>query len=767
MMNAPTNNRVESTLDHLGQLKLLLQREGGRLRGQIDLSALQDPASIACHFKNGFAQQVAEERHFLTLHGETVLTFEAADISPLVFTLYGEPVYSETADMRLTVTELRLLALSDVPPLHVPAPRDLWAGFDPALHAPITELHTHSSGQIDAASLMEMALAHGLDYPTELLDRLRIAYDVAGVKKKGGYGFRFSPLEAEGLACEVENKPCDVIPLTVLSEAAREQLMRQFCIPQDVAICFSDFDREFYRFVNPLVKHPALAQDLILAIARACQRNGIRYCELSTASMLNLDAHGEAGWFAAMIRAVAQAEAEMGVVLRFLVGVPRTFGPAKVMAEIAKTKFAARHPYIAGIDLLGYEANKTSDFAAALAHIADWARAYDGSELKPVDGWDFKRDFTIRIHAGETGKHHGNVAEAVNIAKRFGIRVRIAHALNEEADTALDTTIRELSSQEPPLVSMEFCPDSNIAYNNIQDLHEIPFARWLSCCHSWFLGSDGAGAIQTTPVQLALSALAAGVTLDQLVMMRAKEEAFIADQMQRFAAKQRAYRSLYPQDAAFLAQMVSHIRAIQAMTNPDPIRPLLPEPFHGKIPILVAGASHESLEEVDSATQQKIREAVRLLVDALDPAHVYFVVGRTKHEGVTGMLDDALMAHNTRQPMNKFEVLALTTEDTTDLAHAISWVVPQAGTREKVPDNLISFMASSPVRGVCIFIGGKNFTADMILKCRRSKELPYLLMANVAGASRNFARRALPQQCFTDASGLLQHIATLLPGALH
>src|SRR6185369_15579209 len=175
----------------------------------------------------------------------------------------------------------------------------------------------------------------------------------------------------------------------------------------------------------------------------------------------------------------------------------------------------------------GYESNRTSDFSAALAHIADWARSCEGSELSEKDGWDFKRDFTIRIHAGETGKNSGNVAEAVKIARDFGVHVRVAHAINEAIDPRLDKEILELSSHVPPLVSMEFCPSSNLAYNNIQDIRRVPFKRWLKYCKDWFLGSDGAGAIQTTPTQLALSALAGGCTIAQLAEMRRCEERFI------------------------------------------------------------------------------------------------------------------------------------------------------------------------------------------------------------------------------------------------
>ena len=133
------------------------------------------------------------------------------------------------------------------------------------------------------------------------------------------------------------------------------------------------------------------------------------------------------------------------------------------------------------------------------------------------------------------------MAEAVHIAEKYGIHVRIAHAVNEKTDPQLDRTIARLSEKHPPEVSIEFCPPSNIAYNNVQDVREVPFTRWLKSCKSWFLGSDGAGAIQTTPTQIALSAMAAGVTIKQLAAMHKTEERFIADQQKNVAAKSLAY----------------------------------------------------------------------------------------------------------------------------------------------------------------------------------------------------------------------------------
>ncbi len=497
------------TLDHNEQIPVEVHREGynHEVTVSIDLQTLENPSNLGGqqgHFQEGIKLLVdGKLLRSTTPHLEGhILKFTGTfpdEAKTLTLTLYGQPILTLQAEgddfvldparahERLTVDDLRMLATSDIRQDHVPTPRSLFKGFDPARHAPITDLHTHSSAQIGNVDLMDMALYRELDYPVELLQLLHIdltAEEQNKIKKKEGRGARFSPLEHElpKLDCETQNAPCDVIPLNALTPEHQKQLQDQLRVAQDMTLSFSDFDRQYYRFVNPLVKNPALTKDMIMRIAQDYEQNGVKYAELSTASMLNLDAKGQATWFKEMIEAVKEAEQETGVTLRFLIGVPRSYGPAKVMAELEKIKYAARHPLIAGVDLLGYESNSTSDFSAALSHIADWARAPEGTELRTEDGWDFKHDFTIRIHAGETGKKSGNVAEAVKIADDFGVRVRIAHAVKQAKDPRLDEKIAELSSLESPLVSMEFCPSSNLAYNNIQDIRAVPLSRWLKCC---------------------------------------------------------------------------------------------------------------------------------------------------------------------------------------------------------------------------------------------------------------------------------------------
>jgi adenosine deaminase len=781
--------QIAATLDHNGQIPVMVNERGL----SIHLDALEKPGDFGGdhgHLQQGLKLYQDGKLLYITPHYDTVaktVNFHGDFLKKgtvLQLRLYDQPVltlrYSAEGMAvmkgheyeRLTIDDMRMLATSQTQQENVPMNRALFAGFDPKKHAPITDLHTHSSAQLSNEQLIGLALKHGLSYPVELLKKLniRLSNEEASAIQSHGLGASFQPTEHEKprLHCETQNEACDVIPLSALTPEHLQRLQDQLRIPQDMTLSFTDFDKEYYRFVNPLVKNPVLTKDLILTIARDYAKHGIKYAELSTGAMLNLDKQGQATWFKEMIETVKEAEAETGVQLRFLIGIPRSYGPAKVIAELQKIKYAARHPLIAGIDLLGYESDRTSKFSAALSHIADWARAPEGTELSVEQGWDFKRDFTIRIHAGETGKNSGNVAEAVDIAERYGVHVRIAHAINEALDPELDAKIRKLSSQEPPLVSMEFCPSSNLAYNNIQHVSEVPLPRWLKCCKSWFLGTDGAGAIQTTPVQLSLAALGAGATLDQLAELHANEKKFIARAQKNFDLKTAAYRSLYGKeaDAEFLKGFAAHAKEINDLIDPktlDPVHPKLPKIFEGKRPILVAGASQESFDDIQRKTQSEIVRAMRMLVAATDPKKTYFVVGRSKSEGLTAALDQAIVEHNEANPTNKFAVLALITEDISDLPRSISWVVPQPGRHDSVPENIVNFMRGTlgSIPGISIFIGGSNYTSDMILKTRQGSGMAFLLMENVKGASHSHAKKLGASYHFNNGDSLLNRIGRL------
>ncbi len=784
-----------ATLDHNGQIPVrLVAQADGKLEFILDLRLIHSHHLLGRegHLRAGGLDvqvdgkspnsNITYDKPNKTLHMVVDARPSAQDVT---LTLYGKPLlYWKHRDgkwmsdatkqhHRLLASELRVLGTSEVAPHDVPADRALFEGFDAAAHAPITDLHTHSSAQISAHEFMELGLKHEMDYPVELLEKLgiKLSDEERAHVRSDGISRKFDPTLAEGLKCEQGGSTkCDVIPLSQLTKAHRDRIEQKLHVPQDAVLCFSDFDREMYRFLNPFSKNEVLTRDVIFKIGESYAAHGIRYAELSTGAMLTTGENGKAEWFREMVEAVDEVEKKHGVRLRFLVGIPRDKPPHEVLAALEKIKYAARHPYIAGVDILGYENNKAKQLSWALEHIADWARVSEGSDLKLEDGWDFKRDFLLRTHAGETAKNDGNVAESIRIAERTGVRVRVAHAVHEKEDGQLDGKVANLAARDHDAFGFEFCPISNIAYNNILKLDAIPLQRWIKLCRNWFLGSDGAGAVQSTPTQLALSALAGGLTIKDLEHLRHNETQYIAEEKARNAVKTQAFQKRYGDtmavaNDAFFKGFEEHLAYVNALTNPkhiDPLRPKLPREYDAKIPVLIAGAGGDSWQKMLPKTQEDAAHAMRLLVAALDPKQVFFTCGRTKDEGITKALDDAIRLHNEAQPSNPFRLLSLNTDETNDVANSIHWMVPQGGDTSKVAANITSFMNNHPMTGVSVFIGGSNFTLDMIKQTMDNPAAKFLLMENAEGATKDYTGKVKDERKFSDAFTLVQRMAEAL-----
>lgn len=132
---------------------------------------------------------------------------------------------------------------------------------------------------------------------------------------------------------------------------------------------------------------------------------------------------------------------------------------------------------------------------------------------------------------------------------------------------------------------------------------------------------------------------------------------------------------------------------------------------------------------------------------------------------MTAALDEAIMEHNATHPTNKFNVLALLTEDIPDLPRSIGWVVQQKGKRDNVPDNIVKFMRGNlgpgKTPGISIFIGGSNYTSDMIKKCRGDEGLAYVLMEGAEGASAKHALKVHAQHRFSNGTSLVTRIMNM------
>lgn len=725
-------------------------------------------ASVSPHFAGHLARHMVLKvgnKHITPQEHARALRFALpAGAAQLTAILRGRPVAQFTrrgstlvptaqhAIYQLVAAETRTLGLERAIAA-VPYDRAARKGFNPERHAPLTDVHTHASAQISAEDLF--AIAEEADrrtpvaYPTELLEKLGVPPQ-KDQPVMSMPSFEFTPLREEGLACERGNgATCAGVRIGALSERQRATVIAQMRVAGDATLLLSDFERRLYRYRNPLVKNPALTKAMLRKIAEDYAAQGIAYAELSTGSMMN------PSWFKAMAEVIDELEREQKVTIRFLIGLPRNIGPQETLIVMKRIQYLAQHPYIVGVDLLGYEINKTSDFHWALAHLAQWARDARG-------GWDFAHDFTIRIHAGETGKNPENVHDAITIARDYGVRVRVAHALRASIDKSTAAALKTLRGVSDRF-AFEMCPDSNQVYMNNMLVHTSPVKERFKHAPT-FLGTDGGGALATTPWQLAFSALAAGLTLKDLAAMRTAERAFIARQRQREAKKRKLFAARYAGLEAFLSGYEQEFAKIPR--EKQALLTYLPASFHGKTPVLIAGASGTSWNELNAADRRTIRQVVQFLVRVTDPKKAYFVLGRVQKEGVSKALDIAVRAHNARHPDKRFDVLGRYAGaehyPTGELAETISWVQNIPGGRDAVPGSMLDFLETH--EGCALFCGGTAFTAEMAKGAAIFRDIPHALMVPALGILAE-AAAVLPQE--TQFNSLDAFIALLRTSRLN
>lgn len=648
----------------------------------------------------------------------------------------------------------------------LPYDRKARAGFRMDKHAPITDVHTHSTAQITAEGMMRVAeaidheasddVSKGMAYPVELLEKLGVPLQPEQETHKVP-SFFFSPTAKQGLACEQQGGVCQAVRIRDLTPAQKKAITAKIQVLGDETMPFGDFDPHMYRFRNPLAKHPGMARRMLMEIAADYARNGVEYAELSTSSMmLSTD------WLKEMIATVNDIERDgiqvtmedVSVVnrkphLRFLVAIQRNLNPQTTLEYIERIKYLARHPYIVGADLVGYESNKTRDFHWALSHLAQWASVSQGTELTPQSGWDMKRDFVIRVHAGETGKNPENVRDAIAFAKNYGVRVRVAHALNVKLEKSDERDIRRLAQEKDSdgnlrdLIGVELCPDSNQVFLTKPLVHDAPVQARRNLNAPTFLGTDGGGAIATNQRQLAYSAIAAGATLKDLELMRQDERGYIERQARREQKKRLAYDSLYGEsaDEVFLTGYKQRVSELQAAVQDG-----LPKTMRKKTPILIGGASGETWKSLSDSERKQIIKSIQLLVHTLDPEKTYFVLGRTKNEGVSNILDQVVKEYNLKHPTRQFQVLArysgAMNEPTSELPESVDWVHMIPGERSKVSKSMIEFIDA--YHGRALFFGGSTFTTEMIEYCHQG---------------------GIPFQMFVPSDGMIREKSQTVPDA--
>jgi adenosine deaminase len=654
---------------------------------------------------------------------------------------------------KLTVFETRMLANEK---LHRWLPYQRGALKPPALR---TDLHTHSSGQVSADGLMEIAVRGKVLYPTRLLDELGVLYEVKHIRRTKR--FFYPPTDGPEIGRIPEEE--DGVPLDTISTQGRKMLGAAMSVPPDRQVTFGDLEVSVYRFRTPITKSPSIAHELLKKYAEEYSQQGVQYAEITaTSGGLLLPEY-----LTMVHEKLPQIEAETGVQLRFLAGLPRNLPEELLAREVEKLKIAGASPYIVGVDFVGFEDNKIGDLEPHIKSIAEWAEHHDP-------------EFTLRIHAGENRKNLTNVRESLRLAQKYRMRVRIGHAAHGLDGEALE--IAEALAKDN-LVVIEFNPDSNLALNNIDTAEELEMVKCLNREIPFVVCSDGGGLFQTDIWQLDDTASFAGLKehhLDTIVQhenrhMRREAARFdrksrllapdyVARLEERFAALPTLTIQPRADSDATTRAFEEHLRRLGIQCSKESVE----QATSGKRPLLVLGASGARWwDKISRLYQSIIRDVAQGVVSAIDPASTYLMIGRPKNAGITSVLSAAVIAHNEApkgaQEISLISATVQADQTTQSFTPGLTHVIPLQGGLFTVPHQLIDYVADR--EGMVVFIGGGTFVRDAILVARE-RGIPFALMCGPEGASTDKSVMFDASRQFSDLEGLLRIVREQRPELL-
>lgn len=590
-----------------------------------------------------------------------------------------------------------------------------------------TDLHTHSSSEISGRDLVALAVKHDACYPVRLLTEIGIQADES--KLRSVHRVWFPPLEPNPEAIPTQEK---AMPVREMAEEERARLAAALNVRADRQSITGEMELDYYRLRYPLAKEPGIFKDIWETIAREYRSQGIHYAEITISTP-------DEGQLKTLFEVLPGIEKETGVKLRFLIGMPRTLPRPQLHEIIEKSKVLSASPYFMGLDIIGYEVNKTNHFDEELRGMAQWIK-----EENP--------DFTLRVHAGENAKNLENVHEVLRIADEFGVRTRIGHAVYGVANEATMALAARLS--EAGKLVLEFNIDSNLALNNIDGFGAIPFDTYRKNGIRFVISSDGNGFYQTSARQLEKDLEHAGVSLSTLDAIRSTQLELVDKQSRYSDAKFGALRKKYngADDAHCLSEQAKELakdcktiagntpRALSsgpssAFGNQDielVWHEELPELLGNRQPVFLFGASGASWRRIAKDQQKEASIAVDMMVHALDPEKTFFVVGRAKNSGLSEKLNEANMAQ--KQPLY---VMSLQTPDAMmdEDNHKVrlDYIKPIENNFVALAKRLVGFCKRH--RGEMIGIGGAAFSRDVILKARH-EGVGLQVMTNVQGASQ-------------------------------
>jgi len=635
-----------------------------------------------------------------------------------------------------------------------------------------TDLHTHFAGALSSEQLIEIASGQGVFYTKDQLQKIQINTDYL----------------------EANDKNQVLLDDVILNTANREKLINAMKIDTSEQETFNRME-DIYSFRNPITKNPNLFMPMVEEIAKDCASSGVKYIELSLASVIS-----NFGQLKQLAEKMPQIEKETGTQVRFLGAMWRHSDKEWNNDEVDRLKVMSKSPYVVGCDFMGHETNSTMEFYDNIKTMAKYAIENDPN-------------FVIRVHAGENALFKANARQALlaieeahfelqqNSKKKLPYpQVRLGHGIYgfdepapwDEKDRTKNTSTLDLCKSLNAVI--EFNMSSNLSLNNINSLNEIPIKKYLDNNIQVVLGTDGKGIYSTSIEQEKLLAKQAGLELEDFKKIEQTEKAIIKKASQRFKAYkstkisnlekevESCYTNGTPQYNEEVSQkyrqsfveMQERLKSLIVDSNAETNLEEINKVTEGKTPILITGSSAKHWPKISEENQEKVRNLFKVLAEVIDPETAYIITGGTNH-GVEKQAHIIMNERNQKQE-NKLVVLGTLTEEAANMefnsvepdtiTHAI---IAQLNNRPAkkwfdLPDAVLNMVQQQ--NGAVLAVGGGPIVSDMI---QRSHNLGLNLniMDNIEGASADKAKALEGNDySFNDALDLIKKIKSQNPNAI-
>lgn len=600
-------------------------------------------------------------------------------------------------------------------------------------HSIKTDLHTHYAGAPTAISLINLGLDKDLKYPTDLLRKAGIILDT----------------EEKTISLKSLSKP----ELQILENAMQISVGEQIRFSND-----NENLEKIYSFRQPFFRDYSLTSDLLEIIAKEYAQNGVSYVELSGSQIFDLDK--EPQMLKIATEKIPELEEKYGVKLRFLGAMTRYDDVEWSLDQLEKIKLVANNPYIVGIDVVGHETNSTLDIVNNIEPYMLFAK-------------ENNLDWTFRFHAGENPSHPENVKEALKLAEKHAVNIRIGHGLY-----GIDKETLSLAKRTNAII--EINSSSNLSLNNVTDIEEMqPLVFYLKNGINIVLGTDSPGIYQTTsPQELAVAQRILqrnGLSSDLIDKILTTEETVLNRRHQEEVRLSSIKNStVIPPVSKFLSLFKHWSPAVEVKKTKerkekfnskiDKIKKLGGKYIEAeqikkyfteqkKIPFVISGASKSNWKQLSEEEKEKIKQEMINLLDNLNPNKYILVTGGTDY-GVEEII------HNYARSKG-FSVLGVLTEEAslTEIKnHNISHYTIADGNwwakSSFVMDNIIK-----PCEGKVLFVAGGPIVGDEILSSIYHKldTTQLFLLTGVGGSSDKKAKQN-PEFAVNSASDIINTI---------